>query len=53
MELELVFIKHYAPNSLHLAVNSHHVLFVERMLFLCLADKFKMPKYSKGISPEK
>ena len=23
-KLELVFLKHYAPNSLHLTVNSHH-----------------------------
>ena len=35
MKLELVFIKHYAPNSLPLTVNSHHVLFVKRLLFLC------------------
>ena len=34
-KLELVFIKHYAPNSLPLTVNSHH-------------DKFKMPKFLKG-----
>ena len=25
----------YAPNNLPLTVNSHHVLFVERLLFLC------------------
>ena len=31
MKLELVFIKHYAPNSLRLTVNSHHVLFVKML----------------------
>ena len=36
-KLELVFIKHYAPNSLHLTVNSHHVLFVKMLA-----------KFSKG-----
>ena len=35
-KLELVFIKHYVPNSLCLTVNSHHVLFVKRL-----------PKFSK------
>ena len=34
VKLELAFIKHYAPNSLPLTVNSHHVLFVKRLLFL-------------------
>ena len=34
VKLELVFIKHYAPNSLPLTVNSHHVLFVKMLLFL-------------------
>ena len=34
-QLELVFIKHYIPNSLPLTVNSHHVLFVKRLPFLC------------------
>ena len=34
VKLELVFIKHYAPNSLPLTINSHHVLFVKRLLFL-------------------
>ena len=34
-KLELAFIKHYTPNSLPLTVNSHHVLFVKRLLFLC------------------
>ena len=37
IELELMFIKHYVPNSLPLPVNSHHVLFVKRL-----------PKFSKG-----
>ena len=36
-KLELVFIKHYAPNSLPLTVNSHHVLFVKMLA-----------KFSKG-----
>ena len=36
-KLELVFIKHYAPNSFPLTVSSHHVLFVKRL-----------PKFSKG-----
>ena len=30
-ELELMFIKDYAPNSLPLTVNSHRVLFVKRL----------------------
>ena len=30
---ELVFIKHYAPNSLPLTVNSHHVLFAVFMFY--------------------
>ena len=44
VKLELVFIKHYAPNSLPLTVNSHHVLFVKRLLFLCFINfsKIKM-----------
>ena len=41
-ELELVFIKHYAPNSLHLTVNSHHVLFVKMLA-----------KFSKGNNSSK
>ena len=41
-KLELVFIKHYAPNSLPLTVNSHHVLSVKRL-----------PKFSKGHNSEK
>ena len=36
-KLELVFIKHYAPNSLRLAENSHHILFVKMLA-----------KFSKG-----
>ena len=36
-KLELAFIKHYAPNSLHLTVKSHHVLFVKMLA-----------KFSKG-----
>ena len=41
-KLELVFIKHYAPNSMPLTVNSHHVLFVKRL-----------PKFSKGHNSRK
>ena len=37
LQLELVFIKHYAPNSWRLTVNSHHVLFVKMLA-----------KFSKG-----
>ena len=37
VKLELVFIKHYAPNSLHLTVNSHHILCVKMLA-----------KFSKG-----
>ena len=33
--VELVFIKHYTPNSLPLTENSHHSMFVKRLLFLC------------------
>ena len=40
VKLELVFIKHYVPNSLPLTVNSHH-------------DKFKMPKFSKDQNSKK
>ena len=44
VKLELVFIKHNAPNSLPLTVNNHHVLFVKRLLFLCfiIFSKSKM-----------
>ena len=42
LQLELVFIKHYAPNSLPLPVNSHHVLFAKRL-----------PKFSKSNNSEK
>ena len=44
VKLELAFIKHYAPNSLPLTVNRHHVLFVKRLLFLCfiIFSKVKM-----------
>ena len=35
VKLDLVFIKHYAPNSLPLTVNSHHILFVKRLLVQC------------------
>ena len=38
----LVFIKHYAPNSLRLTVNSHHVLFVKMLA-----------KFSKGHNSSK
>ena len=38
---ELVFIKHYAPHSLPLTVNSHHVLLVKRLLFLCFIRNFQ------------
>ena len=41
-KLELVFIKHYAPNSLRLTVNSHHVLFVKMLA-----------KFSKGYNSGK
>ena len=45
-QLELVFIKHDAPNNLPLTVNNHHVLFVKRLLFLCFI--IFLQKFSKG-----
>ena len=47
-KLEPVFIKHYAPNSLPLTVNSHHVLFVKRLLFLCFLFVCFSPEIFKG-----